>query len=213
MNVEISRKTFLNTILVLLLLSSTVIAVLFFLKTQNYSQEIAKLQEDKTQLEAQVQELETKLEESEANVLSKESEISQLTESKQSLAKSIQFLEASKPQKEVAQKALDALRNLEAILKVGSDIFNLNRLMGEAQARVSEASNELPKGKLRMALETAMSNFVNEMSSIRARNMERDEMMKYYYQNQVYSYGLEASKNIKSASYLLKSNYKQELPQ
>jgi len=59
----------------------------------------------------------------------------------------------------------------------------------------------------------AASNFVNAMASIRAKNMERDEYMKHIYQQQVNLYGIEAGKNIKTASSLIKSSYKQELPQ
>ena len=211
MKAVITKKILLYSSITLLVLGLSVISILLLLKTQQNSREISELQLNKAQLEQQVKELTIKLEESERNVADKDSQIAQLTESKQTLTKSVQTLEEAnrieKPQREVAEQALESLQEIEAATNVGSDIFNLNRLMIQGQAKVSKVSNTLPKGKLRTSLEAAMSNYSNAMAIHRSNITERDEELKFYNQQRIQSLLVEARANIKRASSLIKSSF------
>lgn len=199
MKIELSRKTILPVFLTVLIISLIGVGTWLALKVQSYSAE-------KTQLELRISEMEGQVQEQSSSLTAKDSEITQLNESKTSLAKSVETLEAQKPQRDAVQEALSALRRVDAALKVGSDMFNFNRLLGDAQAKVTEAANLLPKGKLKSNLEVAVSNYENAIGSLRSKILERDEDIKGVYQGQAYYYSVEASKNIKIATNLAKTN-------
>lgn len=193
MKLEITRRTVLTIVLTLAITVLTVGMVWLYISVRNFSSENVALKNRVSELETRVQE--------QANTLAtKDSEIAQLSETKITLSKSVEQLQAEKPQKEAVAEALSALRKVEAAMKVGSDMFNFNRLLTEAQAKVTEASNILPKGKLRINLEAAISNYENAINALRSKIMERDDYMKDAYQGQVNYYATEAGKNIKAAS-------------
>lgn len=195
MNIEISKRTVAHIALVVLLLGSVGLCIWLLLNVSQYKAE-------KAILEDRIANLEVRLSEQEQKLIAKDSEISQLSETKQQLTKSVETLEAQKPAKEAVSEALQALRRLEAAMKVGSDFFNFNRLITDAQAQVTEASNLLPKGKLKSALESAMVNYESALRSLRGKAMERDEELKFYHQQQADYFAIEGSKQIGIAASL-----------
>lgn len=153
--ITINKRTLFVLILTSIFLGLCISITLLFIRSRAYAQKIIVLEQEKSKLEAKIQE-------TDRIIMAKDNEIAQLIESKQSLEQSRRVQES---QEKVAEEALESLRKIDAAIMANyTEAIATNRTINSS---MDEYTHYYTQQNVRYLLSEARKNISRASLSLK----------------------------------------------